>query len=67
MASSTFFSDWNQMLKPRVTSLVLATIIPGLYLASEQSPSGFFNRDYFVWNIFNVFRFVYIQSGDRKG
>ncbi|EMO88674.1 heme o synthase [Leptospira noguchii] len=41
MASSTFFSDWNQMLKPRVTSLVLATIIPGLYLASEQSPSGF--------------------------
>lgn len=41
MASSTFFSDWNQMLKPRVTSLVLATIIPGLYLAGEQSPSGF--------------------------
>ncbi|PJZ40979.1 protoheme IX farnesyltransferase [Leptospira kmetyi] len=41
MVSSTFFSDWNQMIKPRVTSLVLATIIPGLYLAGEQSPSGF--------------------------
>ncbi|AVV80935.1 heme o synthase [Leptospira santarosai] len=41
MASSTFFSDWNQLIKPRVTSLVLATIIPGLYLAGEKSPSGF--------------------------
>ncbi|RHX87953.1 heme o synthase [Leptospira stimsonii] len=41
MASSTFFSDWNQMIKPRVTTLVLATIIPGLYLAGNQSPSGF--------------------------
>ncbi|TGL80014.1 heme o synthase [Leptospira yasudae] len=39
--TNTFLSDWNQMIKPRVTTLVLATIIPGLYLAGEQSPSGF--------------------------
>ncbi|XDD50075.1 heme o synthase [Leptospira sp. WS92.C1] len=41
MVSSTFFSDWNQMIKPRVTTLVLATILPGMYLAAEQPPSGF--------------------------
>ncbi|MCG6169543.1 heme o synthase [Leptospira sanjuanensis] len=39
--TNTFLSDWNQMIKPRVTTLVLATIIPGLYLAGEKSPSGF--------------------------
>jgi len=30
---------WNQMTKPRVTSLVLATVFPGLYLDSQTSPS----------------------------
>lgn len=41
MATSTFFSDWNQMIKPRVTTLVLATIVPGLYLANGSPPSVF--------------------------
>ncbi|TGL63215.1 heme o synthase [Leptospira sarikeiensis] len=35
---NSFWSDWNQMMKPRVTSLVLATAIPGLYLGSSSSP-----------------------------
>ncbi|WP_246028159.1 heme o synthase [Leptospira fletcheri] len=35
-----FFSDWNLLLKPRVSSLVLATAVPGLYLGSQTSPPG---------------------------
>jgi len=29
---------WNQLTKPRVTVLVLATVFPGLYLGMAQSP-----------------------------
>ncbi|MGJ4745509.1 heme o synthase [Leptospira sp. SA-E8] len=36
---NSFLSDWNQMIKPRVTSLVLATAVPGLYLGSSSAPS----------------------------
>ncbi|EMK00519.1 heme o synthase [Leptospira sp. WS58.C1] len=36
---NNFLSDWNQMIKPRVTSLVLATAVPGLYLGSSSAPS----------------------------
>ncbi|TGK07333.1 protoheme IX farnesyltransferase [Leptospira semungkisensis] len=35
-----FLSDWNQMIKPRVSSLVLATAIPGMYLGAPSSPSA---------------------------
>ncbi len=34
-----FFSIWNQLTKPRVTTLVLVTALPGLYLGSDQVPS----------------------------
>ncbi|TGN21003.1 heme o synthase [Leptospira idonii] len=30
---------WNQLTKPRVTILVLATVFPGLYLGMEGTPS----------------------------
>lgn len=33
------FKIWNQLTKPRVTVLVLATVMPGLYLGSDISPS----------------------------
>jgi heme o synthase len=32
-------STWNQLTKPRVTFLVLATVMPGLYLGADISPS----------------------------
>lgn len=34
------FKIWNQLTKPRVTVLVLATVFPGLYLGMEGTPSG---------------------------
>ncbi|TGK37851.1 heme o synthase [Leptospira andrefontaineae] len=36
---NSFLSDWNQMIKPRVSSLVLATAVPGLYLGGPAAPS----------------------------
>ncbi|PKA17461.1 heme o synthase [Leptospira haakeii] len=36
---NSFLSDWNQMIKPRVSSLVLATAVPGLYLGGPVAPS----------------------------
>ncbi|TGN06971.1 heme o synthase [Leptospira ilyithenensis] len=33
------FKVWNQLTKPRVTILVLATVFPGLYLGTEGTPS----------------------------
>ncbi|PJZ50726.1 heme o synthase [Leptospira saintgironsiae] len=36
---NSFLSDWNQMIKPRVSSLVLATAVPGLYLGGPSAPS----------------------------
>lgn len=33
------FKTWNQLTKPRVTVLVLATVFPGLYLGMEGTPS----------------------------
>ncbi|EIE02668.1 heme o synthase [Leptospira licerasiae] len=36
---NSFLSDWNQMIKPRVSSLVLATAVPGLYLGGSSAPS----------------------------
>ncbi|MEI1277616.1 heme o synthase [Leptospira venezuelensis] len=36
---NSFLSDWNQMIKPRVSSLVLATAVPGLYLGGSTAPS----------------------------
>ncbi|TGN02701.1 heme o synthase [Leptospira dzoumogneensis] len=35
---NSFLSDWNQMIKPRVSSLVLATAVPGLYLGAPNAP-----------------------------
>ncbi|MCB1175981.1 MAG: heme o synthase [Leptospiraceae bacterium] len=39
MSMKKFFSIWNQLTKPRVTTLVLVTALPGLYLGSEEVPS----------------------------
>ncbi|MDZ4725940.1 MAG: heme o synthase [Leptospira sp.] len=33
------FKTWNQLTKPRVTVLVLATVFPGLYLGMLETPS----------------------------
>jgi protoheme IX farnesyltransferase len=33
------FRIWNSLTKPRVTVLILATVLPGLYLGNETSPS----------------------------
>jgi protoheme IX farnesyltransferase len=33
------FKIWNQLTKPRVTVLVLATVFPGLYLGMRETPS----------------------------
>ncbi len=30
---------WNQLTKPRVSFLVIATVIPGLYLGTQETPS----------------------------
>lgn len=34
-------SAWNQLLKPRVSTLVLVTVLPGLYLGSDSGVSPF--------------------------
>lgn len=34
-----YFKIWNQLTKPRVSLLVLATVLPGLYLGGETTPS----------------------------
>ena len=36
-----YISIWNKLIKPRVTSLVLVTSLPGLYLGGDGNPSGF--------------------------
>lgn len=33
-----YLTVWNQLTKPRVTILVLATVMPGLYLGMEMTP-----------------------------
>ncbi|WCL48502.1 heme o synthase [Leptospira sp. GIMC2001] len=33
------FNVWNQLTKPRVTLLILATVMPGIYLGSTETPS----------------------------
>lgn len=34
----TAIATWNQLTKPRVSFLVLATVMPGLYLGADKSP-----------------------------
>lgn len=36
-----YISIWNKLIKPRVTSLVLVTSLPGLYLGGDGNPSTF--------------------------
>lgn len=36
-----YISIWNKLIKPRVTSLVLVTSLPGLYLGGDGRPAGF--------------------------
>lgn len=36
-----YISIWNKLIKPRVTTLVLVTSLPGLYLGGDGHPTGF--------------------------
>ncbi|MBK8396506.1 MAG: protoheme IX farnesyltransferase [Leptospiraceae bacterium] len=36
-----YISIWNKLIKPRVTSLVLVTSLPGLYLGGDGNPNSF--------------------------
>ena len=36
-----YISIWNKLIKPRVTSLVLVTSLPGLYLGGDGHPDSF--------------------------
>ncbi|MCP5499459.1 MAG: protoheme IX farnesyltransferase [Leptospiraceae bacterium] len=37
-----YISIWNKLLKPRVSSLVLITVLPGIYLGSNTRPGAGF-------------------------
>ncbi|TGK78090.1 protoheme IX farnesyltransferase [Leptospira montravelensis] len=48
------FRLWNQLTKPRVTVLVLATVLPGMYLGTSGYPS--------LWEIFITLLGTYLMS-----
>ncbi|GBF50796.1 polyprenyltransferase [Leptospira ryugenii] len=45
------FKIWNQLTKPRVTVLVLATVFPGLYLGSTEKPGLTIT----LWTLFGTY------------
>ncbi|EMY60829.1 heme o synthase [Leptospira terpstrae] len=48
------FRLWNQLTKPRVTVLVLATVLPGMYLGTSGYPS--------LWEVFITLFGTYLMS-----